>query len=286
MKRLTILIVILGVLIFALWQFRPTKQVLVAIATTPNYINEEGNILKDRVVLPEGFKRIDYTQGSFQEYIRNYKLKPFGSKVINFDGSYYFNQIGHYGVLDIDVPKNGLQQCADALIRIRSEYLWQKNRKDEIGFNFTSGHYCSWKAYAEGYRPKIDGNKVSFHKTAQADASKNNFYKYLNLIYTYSGTISLFHELPKVNDISKLEIGDMLIIGGSPGHVVMIGDIIENADGERLFILFQGNTPAQSVHLLKNLDNSSISPWYELAIEEQISVPGYTFYDAKYVRFK
>ena len=61
------------------------------------------------------------------------------------------------------MPKNGLQQCADALIRIRSEYLWDNNRKDEIGFKFTSGHYCSWTKYAEGYRPKINGNKVTFH---------------------------------------------------------------------------------------------------------------------------
>ncbi|WP_296344066.1 hypothetical protein [Winogradskyella sp.] len=31
-----------------------------------------------------------------------------------------------------------------------------------MGFEFTSGHHCSWKKYAEGYRPKINGNKVSF----------------------------------------------------------------------------------------------------------------------------
>ena len=184
------------------------------------------------------------------------------------------------------MPKNGLQQCADALIRIRSEYLWDTNRKDEIGFNFTSGDYCSWKSYAQGYRPKIKGNNVSFHKTASVNASKDNFYKYLNLIYTYSGTLSLYHELSKITKIEDLKIGDMLIIGGSPGHVVMISDEIINEAGEKRFVLFQGNTPAQSVHLLKNLENTSISPWYTLALHQEVSVPGYTFYDAEFVRFK
>ncbi len=285
MKKLLFL-VILSVFVFVAFQFKPVEQVAKAIITKPSYINKDGLSVKSRVKLPEGFTREVYTEGSFQEYIRNYKLKPFGAKVINYDGSNYFNQIGHFGVLEIPVPENGLQQCADALIRIRSEYLWNKNQKDKIGFNFTSGHYCSWSKYAEGYRPKINGNKVTFHKTAKANHSKDNFYKYLNLIYMYSGTISLFNEMPKNNSIEKLKVGDMLIVGGSPGHVVMIADVIENELGEKRFLLFQGNTPAQSVHLLKNLEDTSISPWYELKLNSEINIPGYTFYDSKFIRFK
>lgn len=78
----------------------------------------------------------------------------------------------------------------------------------------------------------------------------------------------------------------MLIIGGSPGHVVMIADIIENEIGERRFSLLQGNTPAQSVHLLKNLEDVAMSPWYNLALGAKIEIPGYTFESAKFVSFK
>jgi len=268
------------------YQFKPIKQITTALVVTPTYIDEQGQTIKNRVLIPEGYKRVNYAEGSFEEYVRNYPLKTFGAKVINYDGSLYFNQLGHFGVLEVPVPKNGLQQCADALIRIRSEYLWDANRKDEIGFNFTSGDYCSWKRYAQGYRPKIKGNNVSFHKTASVNTSKDNFYKYLNLIYTYSGTLSLYHELAKITNKNDLKIGDMLIIGGSPGHVIMIGDEIENEVGDKCFILFQGNTPAQSVHLLKNLEDTSISPWYALDMNQQISVPAYTFYNSEFVRFK
>lgn len=213
-------------------------------------------------------------------------MKPYGSKIINYDGSKYFWQLGHIGILEIPVPENGLQQCADALIRIRSEYLWEKNRKEEIGFNFTSGDYCSWKKYAEGFRPKIDGNKVTFLKTASADASEENFYRYLNLIYTYAGTLSLYHELPRIEDAQNLKIGDMLIKGGSPGHIVMICDEAINEEGEKLYLLFQGNTPAQNVHLVKNLEDSEISPWYKLEKDAVITVSNYTFQSSKFVRFK
>ncbi len=289
MKKILLVILALVVVGAFAYQFKPVKKSVEIISSaikTPDLVNKDSLTIQSRVNIPVGFKRVEYVKGSFQEYLRNYELKPFGSKIINYDDSQYFWQSGHVGVLEIPVPKNGLQQCADALIRVRSEYLWDNNRKDEIGFNFTSGHYCSWSKYAEGYRPKIDGNKVSFHKTATKDHSKTNFYKYLNLIYTYSGTLSLYNELPKINDVSKLQIGDMLIKGGTPGHIAIICDEIVNETGEKLFLLFQGNTPAQSVHLVKNLEDSTISPWYKLEKDAVIPVSNYTFYDSKFVRFK
>ena len=102
----------------------------------------------------------------------------------------------------------------------------------------------------------------------------------------YSGTLSLYNELPKITSAKNLKIGDMLIKGGSPGHIVMICDEVINEKGEKLFLLFQGNTPAQSVHLVKNLENSDLSPWYQLKNDEVISVSNYTFGSSKFVRFK
>jgi len=286
MKRGAIIAIFIIGLIMLSFKLRPVKQAISAVIIKSTLVNTSGLTVKDRVKIPEHFKRVVYPQESFQEYVRNYTLKAFGAKVINYTGRPYFYQSGHIGILDIPVPKNGLQQCADALIRIRSEYLWDTNNKGDIGFNFTSGHYCSWQKYAEGYRPKIDGNTVSFHKTRKRDHSKSNFYNYLNLIYAYSGTLSLNSELGEITSIENLKIGDMLIVGGSPGHVVMIADVIENETGEKRFLLMQGNTPAQSVHLLKNLDNTTMTPWYELKLNSEITIPGYTFAQSKFVRFK
>ena len=288
MKKFLLILLILTSLVVLAFQFKPVKRVasiVEASISTPSLINKDSSTIASRVNIPEGYKRVTYAKGSYEDYLRNYKLKPFGSKIINYDNSEYFWQGGHIGILEIPVPKNGLQQCADALIRIRSEYLWKNNRKDEIGFNFTSGHYCSWKKYAEGYRPKINGNKVNFNKTANANPSEENFYKYLNLIYMYSGTLSLYNELKSV-DSKDLQLGDMLIRGGSPGHIVMIGDEVVNENGDKLFLLFQGNTPAQSVHLVKNLEDATISPWYQLENDAVVPVSNYTFGSAKFVRFK
>lgn len=261
------------------------KGVITSIVTEPSYINTKGDSISTRVLVPEGYKRVVYPNQSFQEYLRHYKLKPYGTKIINYDDSEYFAQNWHDAILEVPVPKNGLQQCADALMRIRSEYLWNNNRKNEIGFNFTSGHYCSWKKYAEGYRPNIKGNKVTFHKTASANHTKSNFYKYLNLIYMYAGTLSMYHELQKV-PVSEIKIGDMLVKPGSPGHIEIIVDEIVNEEGDKMYLLAQGNTPAQSVCMLKNFEEPSISPWYQFQEGEPVYTPSYYFDEALFVRFK
>ena len=86
--------------------------------------------------------------------------------------------------------------------------------------------------------------------------------------------------------IKDLKIGDMLIRGGTPGHVAIICDEIINENGEKRFLLFQGNTPAQSVHLVRNLEDSKMSPWYDLKMNAIIPVSNYTFSNSKFVRFK
>lgn len=113
------------------------KNVAMSYIISPNYVNKEGITLSTRVLIPEGFTRVNYPEGSFQKYIQDYALLPFQAKIINYDGNEYMYQRGHIGILDIPVPSNGLQQCADALIRIRAEYLWDTHQKDKIGFNFT-----------------------------------------------------------------------------------------------------------------------------------------------------
>jgi hypothetical protein len=288
MKKWIVILVLIGAGLFFFFskEVKVIKDTALTFVVNTNYVNDNGLTVKDRVLLLENFRRKEYSSNSFSSYIQNYQLKEATAKIINYDGNDYIYQSGHVGVLDLPVPSNGLQQCADALIRLRAEYLWEQNRKDEIGFKFTSGHYCSWSKYVQGYRPKVNGSKVSFHQTAVANSSKESFYKYLDLIYMYAGTQSLYNELPKVKKIENVEVGDMLIYPGSPGHVIMVVDKASSDTGENMFIFAQGNTPAQSVHMLKNLNNASVSPWYKIEMGQYLEIPTYYFNEVKFMRFK
>jgi len=67
---------------------------------------------------------------------------------------------------------------------------------------------------------------------------------------------------------------------------MMVGDVIENGEGERRFLFFQGNTPAQSIHIIKNNSDSKISPWYDIKDKTSLETPIYTFASFEIVRFK
>jgi hypothetical protein len=82
---------------------------------------------------------------------------------------------------------------------------------------------------------------------------------------------------PKTN-IDDIEIGDLFLEGGFPGHAVIVVDIAENRKtGEKVFLLAQGFMPAQDIHILKNLDNSSLSPWYRTDFGDSLYTPDWVF---------
>ena len=179
-------------------------------------------------------------------------------------------------ILDIDVGKRDLQQCADAVMRLRAEYLWNQKRHDEIHFNFTNGWQVDYSKWKEGYRVKVEGNKTTWVKRSEPSDSYNSFWKYLEIVFTYAGTLSLSKEMKSI-DISEIQIGDVFIQGGSPGHAVLVVDLAENEKGEKVFLLAQSYMPAQEIQILKNPNDDKISPWYSTDFGEILETAQWTF---------
>jgi hypothetical protein len=217
----------------------------------------------ERFPAPKGFQKVKAPSGSWAAYLQDFPLLPPGRPVLDYTGKPISDQKSHVAVLDIDVGKKDLQQCADAIIRLRAEYLWGKNQQEDIAFKFTSGHAFAWKDYALGMRPEVKGNQVSFRQTAPADHSYEAFRKYLDIVFMYAGTISLHRDMKQINRKSEYQIGDVIVQPGSPGHAVIIVDKAKNAKGEAIYLLAQGYTPAQSVHIVKS-GHSGISPWFKI----------------------
>jgi hypothetical protein len=107
------------------------------------------------------------------------------------------------------------------------------------------------------------------------------------MVYSYAGSLSLSKELQPVDDLQAIKAGDVFIIGGSPGHAVTVMDIAVNKAGEKVFLLSQSYMPAQDIHVLKNLNNLDISPWYKVKdIKDVLETPEYTFESNNLMRFK
>ena len=232
--------------------------------------------LVERFPAPDGTRRLAVPDGSFGAWLRSLPVKPEGTPVHLFDGRRKPARGVHVAVVDLDVGRRDLQQCADAVIRLRAEYLWSADCAAEIAFDFTSGDRAAWTAWSEGQRPRVHGNAVTWRRTAEPDASYRTFRRYLDTVFAYAGSHSLAKELERVDDPGRVKPGDVFLQGGFPGHAVIVLDVVEDAAGARHFLLAQSYMPAQDLHVLANPRDPS-SPWYTAYAAGPLDTPEWRF---------
>lgn len=236
------------------------------------------------ILPPQGFQRVD--ADAYGSYLRNLPLKPYGTPVKLHDGRFKSYQDGAYSVIDMEIGTQDLQQCADAVMRLRAEYLWHSNQYDKIHFNFTNGMRVDYSKWAQGYRIRVSGNNTSWYKSTAEDYSYQTFRKYMDQIFMYAGTASLSQELVPVS-ADDLKIGDIFIVGGHPGHAMVIVDIAEDRFGNKAILVAQSYMPAQDIHIVTNLNNRQTTPWYIINNKtKHISFPEYYFTMDQIKRFK
>ena len=227
------------------------------------------NNLAARIPTPQGYKRVDVTEGSFAHFLRNLPLKPAGS-----DLHYHTGQVKErkYAgvVVDMDFGKNSNEQCADAIIFLRASYLWKTRQYAKISFCFTNGFKAEYAKWAQGYRIRNNNARV---KTQKADYSYQSFRKYLHLVFQYAGTASLSQELKPIGRCwaTDIQAGDVIIKGGFPGHAEMVVDVAENDKGERIVLLAQSFMPAQEIEVFPQ--------WFSPSSNgTRLVTPAWTFY--------
>ena len=255
-----------------------------ACAQNQDIINKTGNTIKTRILPPSGFVRENVGANSFAEYLRNLPLKTHGSDVKYHNGQSKGRSWVYIAVVDMEIGTRDLQQCADAVIRLRAEYLYKQKRYNDISFNFTNGFKCAYSEWMKGKRVSVKGNNVTWVQSAKASNTYADFRKYLDVVFTYAGTLSLSKEL-KSKKVEDIKAGDVFIQGGSPGHAVIVVDIaISAATGEKLFLLAQSHMPAQDIQVLNNPEEKG--PWYSINFGNTLHTPEWNFNKTDLKEFK
>ena len=236
----------------------------------------DAGTIAGRFAPPPSAVRTTVATGSFAAYLRALPLLPSGTAVHTFNGGLKARQDVHAAVVDVSVGPKDLQQCADAAMRLRAEYLFAHGRHAEIHFNFTNGFRADFARWAAGERIKVKGNSCTWVRTGAKDASHASLIAYLDVVFTYAGTLSLSKELKTAGD-TPIEAGDVFIQGGSPGHAVMVVDVARTPDGRQAFLIAQSYMPAQWIHVLKNLHQPDHGAWYMAGEGPVLATPEWTF---------
>ena len=229
-----------------------------------------GKTIQERFLPPAGYERVSTANNPFGEYLRNLRLKPYGSSVLYFNKKTKPNTNIYVSVIEMDIDNQDLQQCADAVMRLRGEYLYRQKMFDKIHFNIVS-----------------DGKPRYFLSYTNGNTSYAKFRAYMRYIFAYANTTSLHDELTPVKLINNIRAGDVFIQKRRPyGHAVIVVDVAEDKKtSKKMYMLAQSYMPAQETQILENLNNKSISPWYE-AKNGVIQTPEWTFFSTDLRRFK
>ena len=243
----------------------------------------------DEIPLAGGYRRISAAENSFAAWLRNMPLKK-DKRVFLYNGELKGNQSAQFAVIDISVGKKDLQQCADAAMRLRAEYLYAQKKYSEIVFNAHNNVRFRFNNWALGekiiYR---NGALVTVNSGRSSNADPNSFNRksfeeFLENVFSFCGSATLEKQLKPVEEFSSIQPGDVLIKGGYPGHAVIIIDVAINNAGKKIYLLAQSYMPAQDIHVLKNPIDTGLSPWYEANdLINHIYTPEWTF-ETKHLR--
>ncbi len=247
--------------------------------------NTAGTTTETRFRPPAGYSRTAADSASFAYFLRNFPLKQDAVAVHHHDGTVK-DPSYHAAVLNLSTGTENLQQCADAVMRMRAEFFYSQQAYRKMHFNFTNGFRCGFDRWSQGCRVKVQGNQTSWVCGQAPATDRKAFQAWMNQVFMFAGTLSLEQELLKV-PATSLQPGDVWIKGGSPGHAVLVMDMCHDSGGNKLFLLAQSYMPAQDMHILENVHEPAIGPWFRIPeTGKELYTPEWTFAYGQLRRFK
>lgn len=223
--------------------------------------------LESTFAVPDGYQRVAAETHSYASYLRNLQVLPDSARVLNFKGDPVSFWPDDVRVLDIAFlfPED-LEQCADMGLRLYSEHMWSQGRADELTFPLQNGQRISWAEWKQGRRLQLNETGTRhIHKVVAADDSRNSFNEFLRYLFYWTGSAGMKSGLKKVDE-SELRPGDMIIQneGGGMGHLSIILDMAQNTSGEKLYLIGNGWTPAQSFFIHKATAGNGDDYWFTI----------------------
>ena len=251
----------------------------------PAAIDPAGMTVEARFAPPAGFAREPAAADSFAAFLRRLPLKAHGESVRLYDGRIKAAAGVYAAVVDLPIGRRDLHQCADAVMRLRAEFLFAQRRFDEIRFRFANGFSAEYSRWRRGGRIAVSGRSARWTAGGEPGDGRRSFWRYLETVFAYAGTASLARELAPAS-AGVPDPGDIFIQPGHPGHAVIVVDAaVDRASGRRVFLLAQSYMPAQEIQILENPSDPRLSPWYPAAFGDVLVTPEWTFRAADRMQF-
>jgi hypothetical protein len=220
----------------------------------------------NNIPLPVDYKRMNSAKGSFGEWLQHFALRK-DNIVRMYNGEAISRQELHYAVLNISTGNKNLQQCADAIMRLRAEYYFERKEYNKISFTSSQHHY-NFADYA-----------------SKKNYSHECLMQFMENVFINCGTYTV-DEMTNQIALHDIQPGDVFVKAGAPGHAMIVMDVAINLKGDKIYLLAQSYMPAQDMHIVINPNSSLLSPWYKADELNTIITPGWTFFPTQLKRWK
>ena len=234
----------------------------------------------ENIPLPAGYERVNVTVSSFGAWVRKLPLRS-DNIIYLYNHQPKPDQSSHYAVIDISTGNEDLQQCADAIMRLRAEYFYSGSEYASIRFPAGNKTVFNFGEYVKGERYFLRNGQLYKNYTNNASACNSHecLMQFLRWVFIYCGTYTVDEQTKPVNNLNNIMPGDVFVKAGSPGHAMIVADVaVEKNTGKKIFLLAQGYMPAQDMHIVKNNNSSTLSPWYSVNdIRDKVYTPGFVF---------
>ncbi len=228
------------------------------------HVHSKGKSIETYFKKPKGAKKYVRSYDAFAEWIVDHPLKQ--SNIVRYhNGQVKYSKANDIfaAVFDYDIGPLDLHQCADASMYLWASYNYDAGFLDKLRFTGADGTEYIYTEWLD--KKEREDNCESFRK-------------WLDLVWAYANSWSISeYDLVSV-PIWDIQAGDILVVGGFPGHAVTVVDMIfDQETGHKYFMLAQSYMPAQDNHILINPETGDV--WYELKpFMTNVRTPQYNFH--------
>ena len=240
-------------------------------------IEESGMSIGTRINPPMGYTRTFESEESFGTFMRKYPVRMAGAQVMRYDETAREDATAA-AVLDVSLGKKNHEGPAGAAARLYAEYFFSIQEFDEISFTIGRGFAFTFDKWRKGKKLYVKNNDISWVDGGEDSNGKDNFRAYLSTLFAYISMTTLKKDMQRIEDVdgTSIAVGDVFIGENAEGKeiAVMVADLcINDETGERMMLLVQGGSPAQQLHVVDNLYDASVAPWYSCEFDTTLKTP-------------
>lgn len=228
--------------------------------------------LATRIPVPPGCARIDLPAGSFSSWLRDLPVAAPNTPVRSAKGTELYPGDDEYvaAVVAIDAGKGDLQRGPELIVRLQAEWQFSQGSR-EVTFLAATKDPLPYSKWSQGLRALTQGPHLYWVKKTKPNDPNDHaqFLDYLSIVFMWSNSSALRMQSEPV-PAENLTPGDFFLSSDKGANTVLVVDVAQKKNGERLALLAETHSTASNMYILRP---GRGTPWFSIRPPASLLTP-------------